>query len=63
VREAQEVLKKGVQKAKKQFRKEGLTDGDIEELVDFDFEDDFLIFWDTDKNGKLSLISKIGHVY
>ena len=23
--------------------------------VDFDFEDDFLIFWDTDKNGKLSL--------
>jgi len=55
VREAQEVLKKGVQKAKKQFRKEGLTDGDIEELVDFDFEDDFLIFWDTDKNGKLSL--------
>ncbi len=55
VREAQEVLKKGVQKAKKQFRKEGLTDGDIEELVDFDFEDDFLIFWDSDKNGKLSL--------
>ena len=55
VKEAQEVLKKGVQKAKKQFRKEGLTDGDIEELVDFDFEDDFLIFWDTDKNGKLSL--------
>jgi hypothetical protein len=55
MREAQEVLKKGVQKAKKQFRKEGLTDGDIEELVDFDFEDDFLIFWDTDKNGKLSL--------
>ena len=55
VREAQEILKKGVQKAKKEFRKEGLEDSDIEEIVDFDFEDDFLIFWDTDKNGKLSL--------
>jgi hypothetical protein len=55
VREAQEVLKKGVSKAKKQFRKEGLTDSDIEDVIDFDFEDDFLIFWDTDKNGKLSL--------
>lgn len=55
VREAQEILKKGVSKAKKEFRKEGLTDSDIEDVIDFDFEDDFLIFWDTDKNGKLSL--------
>lgn len=55
IREAQDILKKGVQKAKREFRKEGLTDSDIEEVIDFDFEDDFLIFWDTDKNGKLSL--------
>ena len=55
IREASEILKKGVQKAKREFRKEGLTDGDIDEIIDFDFEDDFLIFWDTDKNGKLSL--------
>ena len=55
VREAQEILKKGVQKAKKEFRKEGLTDSDIDDIIDFDFEDDFLVFWDTDKNGKLSL--------
>ena len=55
IREAQEILKKGVQKAKKEFRKEGLDDSDIEDIVEFDFEDDFLIFWDTDKNGKLSL--------
>ena len=55
IKEANDILKKGVQKAKKEFRKEGLTDGDIEEIIDFDFEDDFLIFWDTDKNGKLSL--------
>lgn len=55
IREAQEILKKGVQKAKKEFRKEGLEDSDIDDIVDFDFEDDFLIFWDTDKNGKLSL--------
>jgi hypothetical protein len=55
VREAQETLKKGVSRAKKEFRKEGLTDTDIDDIVDFDFEYDFLIFWDTDKNGKLSL--------
>ena len=55
IREAQDILKKGVQKAKKQFRKEGLDDTDIDDIIDFDFEDDFLIFWDTDKNGKLSL--------
>ena len=55
IREAQEVLKKGVQKAKKEFRKDGLDDTEIEDIIDFDFEDDFLIFWDTNKNGKLSL--------
>ena len=55
IREAQDLLKKGVQRAKKEFRKDGLTDSDIEDIIEFDFEDDFLIFWDTDKNGKLSL--------
>lgn len=55
VREAQEVLKKGVQRAKKEFRKDGLTDSDIDDIIEFDFEDDFLVFWDVDKNGKLSL--------
>jgi hypothetical protein len=55
IREAQDLLKKGVQKAKKEFRKEGVSDDEIENIIDFDFEDDFLIFWDTDKNGKLSL--------
>jgi len=55
IREAQNVLKKGVQKAKREFKKDGLKEDDIEEIIDFDFEDDFLIFWDTDKNGKLSL--------
>jgi hypothetical protein len=53
--EAQRILKKGVQKAKRELRADGFSDDDIEEIIDFDFEDDFLIFWDTDKNGKLSL--------
>jgi len=53
--EAQRILKKGVQKAKKEFRKDGLKDDDIDDIIDFDFEDDFLIFWDTDKSGKISL--------
>lgn len=55
IREAQNILKKGVQKAKKELKKEGLNDDEIEDIIDFDFESDFLIFWDTDKNGKLSL--------
>lgn len=55
IREAQDLLKKGVPKAKKELRKEGVSDDEIDDIIDFDFEDDFLIFWDTDKNGKLSL--------
>lgn len=55
VMEAQNLLKKGISKAKKEFRKEGLKDSDIDDIIEFDFEDDFLIFWDVDKNGKLSL--------
>lgn len=55
IHEAQELLKKGVQKAKRELKKEGLNDDEIEDIIDFDFESDFLIFWDTDKNGKLSL--------
>lgn len=55
IRDAQELLKKGVQKAKRELKKEGLNDDDIEDIIEFDFESDFLIFWDTDKNGKLSL--------
>lgn len=55
IHRASEILKKGNQKAKKELRKEGLSDDDIEDVFDFDFEDDFLIFWNTDKNGSLSL--------
>ena len=55
IRESQEILKKGVQRAKRHFKKEGLNDDDIDDIIDFDFESDFLVFWDTDKNGKLSL--------
>jgi hypothetical protein len=55
IRDAQKLLKKGVQKAKRELKKEGLNDDEIEDIIEFDFESDFLIFWDTDKNGKLSL--------
>lgn len=55
IRDAKQILQKGVQKAKRQFKKEGLNEDEIEDIIDFDFESDFLIFWDTNKNGKLSL--------
>ena len=53
--EAERLLKKGVSKAKREFKKEGLSEDEIEDIIDFDFEDDFLIFWDTNKNGSITL--------
>lgn len=53
--EAERILKKGVARAKREFRKSGISEGDIDDILDFDFEDDYLVFWDTDKNGKISL--------
>jgi len=53
--EAERLLKKGVSKAKRELKKEGLDEDQIEDIIDFDFEDDYLIFWDTNKNGSISL--------
>jgi hypothetical protein len=50
-----EVLKKGDQKARRMLRKEGLDNDAIDDVLDFDYEEDFLIFWDSDKKGKISL--------
>lgn len=55
VYEAQRVLKKGISKAKKEFKKEGLNEEEIEEIIDFDFEDDYLIFWETSDKGSITL--------
>jgi len=32
-----------------------MSSEEIEDVMDFDFEDDYLMFWDIDKNGKVSL--------
>lgn len=53
--EAERVLRKGISKAKREFKKDGLTDDDIDEIIDFDFEDDYLIFWDISDKGTISL--------
>lgn len=55
VYEAERILKKGVTKAKKQFKKEGLSDDDIDDIFEFDFEEDYLIFWETNDKGNISL--------
>ena len=55
INKAREILKKGNKSAKRHLKKKGLSDDDIEDIIDFDFEDDFMIFWDIDKNGKISL--------
>lgn len=51
----QEILKKGVTKAKTHLKREGLSKDEIEEVVEYEFEGDFLQFWDVNKNGKVSL--------
>ena len=55
VYEAERILRKGITKAKKEFKKDGLTDDEIEDIIDFDFEDDYLIFWDVSDKGSISL--------
>lgn len=55
VYEAERILRKGISKAKREFKRDGLDDDAIDEIIDFDFEDDYLIFWNTDKNGNISL--------
>lgn len=55
VNKAREILKKGNQKAKRMLRKEGLDNDEVDEVLEFDFEEDFMLFWNVDKNGKISL--------
>lgn len=55
VAETQRILKKGIDKAKSHFKNDGFTEDDINEVLAYDFEDDFLTFWNTDKNGKHSM--------
>lgn len=55
VNKVREILKKGNQKAKRMLRREGLGNDDIDDVLEFDYEEDFLLFWDTDKNGKIRL--------
>lgn len=53
--EAERILRKGVSKARKELKKEGLNDDDIDDIVEFDYEDDYLIFWDVSDKGNISL--------
>ena len=55
VYEAERILKKGITKAKKEFKKDGLSDDQIDEILEFDYEDDYLIFWDVSDKGNISL--------
>lgn len=48
--------RKGSDHAKKKLIKEGVPITEIEEALEYEFEDDFFIFWDThSKSGKISL--------
>jgi len=55
INKAREILKKGNKSAKRMLKRDGLSEDEIDDVIEFDFEEDFLIFWDVDKNGKISL--------
>ena len=55
VHETRELLDKGVRRTRRQLKKEGLSEDDIDDVLDYDFEGDFLIFWDIKKNGSIVL--------
>lgn len=55
IQKSRRAIEKGNKFATKVFKKEGLSDDDIEDVMDFDFEEDFLMFWSTDKGGKITL--------
>ena len=53
---ARRILTSGDQKkAKRKLSREGLSEDQIDDILEYDFEDDLLEFWDTDKNGKIQL--------
>lgn len=54
VNKAREITKKGNAKAKKELKRNGASDEEIEDILEFDFEEDFLIFWD-ERKGKIEL--------
>jgi hypothetical protein len=55
VYKTKEIIKKGVTKAKNHLKREGLRSEEIDDIVEYEFEGDYLEFWDVNKNGKISL--------
>jgi hypothetical protein len=55
IHKARELIKKGEKRAKRKLISEGLDEDDIDDVLDFDFEEDYLVFWETNKNGKIFL--------
>lgn len=52
---AHKLFSRGDHKAKKKLLKEGVSEDEIEELEDFNFEDDMLTFWDVNNKGAIVL--------
>jgi len=53
--ETERLFSRGLSKAKKELKKEGLSNEAIEEIIDYDFEDDYLVFWDVSDKGTIHL--------
>ncbi|NRB62867.1 MAG: primase C-terminal domain-containing protein [Saprospiraceae bacterium] len=55
VRSTERLLKqKGAKAVERSLKREGVGDDDIEDVIDYDFDEDYLVFWNIDKNGKIS---------
>lgn len=55
VNNVRRIVGYGERKAKMKLKKEGLDNEEIEDLMDFDFDDEYIVFWNTDKNGNIKL--------
>lgn len=55
VNKTRELLKRGNKSATRRLKKQGLDEDAIEDVLEFDFEEDFLMFWNIDNKGKISL--------
>ena len=51
-----QAMSKGSSRAKRELVKEGLSKDDIDDVLEYEYEEDYLIFWDTNsKTGAISL--------
>ena len=55
IHRVRQMMDGGEDKAIRKLKREGVSTNDIDEIIDFDFEEDYAVFWRRTKAGKVSL--------